>query len=293
MKGRVRSKLKRFWENKILAHCVNGADSANLGVIFLLAIGHALSGIGQYFVFPIALGTNAIKSVLAIHHAYEERKKTKAHLAISDAIATFATALGIFAAIILTFVGQSALTAIAPAVLTGTIGLNALYDLGAGSYCWYRYAKLKKEHPQKAEKYFQKAKEYTIGFTVSALATIGAGTALIADKASFAALGAVAGAIGAGYAVYEGYHAYKEDRILSQHRQEKNELESVEDKPTLLEPVFTNNATIHAALSYNNAKVVHRSTPCILQQLNESQTSFTLDIANPHTEQINCLRYRP
>lgn len=281
MRG-IKSKFKLIWKTKIASHFVNVADSTNIGIIFLLALGHLLSGIGQFFVFPIAIGTSAISAILSVHRAYVERKKGRS--AIVDAVATTTTALGIIAAIILTFVGGTALATIAPMILTGTLGLKTLYDLGASCYYWYKYVKNRKINPEKADKYFKKAKDFTIAFAATALATTAAGAVLIAHKSSFASLGIAAGAIGAGYASYAGYKAYQKYKAKSHKQSQQDDFEIVLENPGLDIHELTNNALLHSRFAYTSS-VSNDSAPITELNLfsnNNRHPAYFFEMPNTH-----------
>lgn len=276
----------------MLPYFVGGVDSANIGVLFLLALGHALAGVGGFIVFPVAIGASAINAILAIHQAHAKKKKTGKHdgLATSNAVITTITSLGIIAAIICTFVGSATLMTVAPYILTGVLSLKTLYNLCGACFCWYKYCKYRKIDTEKADQYYEKAKELTIGFVASALLTGAAAGVLIANKSAFGALGIAGGAIGVGYSVYAGYKCYKKYKARSESVGENDiEIGIVNTEVNQL----TNNASLHSNLGYAQSPEPKQET-LVISQINSPSTNipqpfFAAKHQTTHTSNDNSL----
>lgn len=283
-----KKKLKSLWKNLLVTHFTGALESANIGIIFLLIIGNSFSTLAQFCSLPILIGTSTIHSILSLHRAYQRGKKDK--LSMADAAVTVATSLGIIAAIILTFVGQAVLGEISAILLTGTVGVKALYGLGAACYCWYKHLNLKQSNPKKAEKYYQKAKDYTIAFVATALGAAGLGAVLIADQSAFGVLGITASAIGVVYGSYQGYQTYKKHQAQLHVENEINKANKLMSENENLPQELTNNAKLHAVFDYTQPLLVLPHAP----KESFDRTLAPFDFARfsepkPHHHHISCL----
>lgn len=245
--SKVKHKIKKF-KSKLAVYAAGAMESTNLGVIFLVGLTKALSGLGHFILYPAAMGASAIGAALSLRHAILAGKKD--HLAALEAGVTVLVSILVITALILTFASQGVATVVGHGILTGAVGLKALYDLGVACYSWYKFFNHRKHHSAEAKAYKDQAIEYTIGFFVEAGFTAAIAAVFLLNKPTFGAIGIVAGAIGAGYATYLGYEQYKEKmkeeaRLEALIEQLNHTLEHEKEEPSL-----TNNALLQAFLDY-------------------------------------------
>lgn len=239
---KIKSLFNKFCKSKIPPPTLAGVDSVNIGTIFILALTDSLKSIGEFFVLPIAAGTSVINAILQTHKSYVSGKKNRK--GISNAVAAIVTAVGIVIAILFTLVGQSAFATIAPAILTGTLGAKALYELALATYHWYKYIKYKKKDPVKAAAYLDLAISNSVSFLTTSLSTAAVGTVLLAHKSTFSAFGIASGIIGAGYAGYKGYQTYKQYKAEQKANENEENVNDIE--LTELPQELSNNAFLHS-----------------------------------------------
>ncbi len=281
---KIQTKIK-IWKNKLRLYMATGTEQGNLFVIFLLALTHALAGVGHFIVLPIAIAASGLSSALYARHAYLSGRHDRG--AIADAALNMTVSLILVAGIILTFIGTGALATIAPALITGAIGLKALYDLGAAVVCYIKYHKYKDTHPGKAESYYDQAKEYMVGFVTEALLAGAAAGVLLANKSAFGAMGIAAGVIGGAYATHKGYKTYKAYKA-EVARAMAEEQRIAEFNPELaLNNELTNNASLRQALGIGAEQSSAQQTQTVTventQQVEQSvlpQVAIQRSVAN-------------
>lgn len=203
---KIKMKMK-VWRNRMRLYMATGTEQGNLFVIFLLALTHGLAGVGHFIVLPVAIAASGISSALYARHAYLSGHRDRG--AMADAALNITVSLVLTAGIIMAFIGTGALATVAPALITGGLGLKALFDLGAAVICYAKYHKHKEKNPAKSDMYYDQAKEYIVGFVTEALLAGAAAGVLIANKSAFGAMGIVGGVIGGTYAAHKGYKTYK------------------------------------------------------------------------------------
>lgn len=255
--------LRPLYKSNVKAPVAQTVDSVNLTSIFMLALIDSFKGAAQAIFLPVALGTNAIQSVFKIHFARKQRAAYKRGLvaeselkdkSFADAAFGIVTTLAIAAAIICTLIGTSATANIAPYILVPTLSLRATYELLHAGYHWYKYAKSKTQEPTKTDYYLQTAIMHTVCFITNALSAAGFGLVLLGHKSSFSGLGIAAGVIGAAYAGFVGYQAYKQEKskIAVPTFAPASESEMIADSAQLtLE--LTNNALLRSQINNQTA----------------------------------------
>lgn len=279
----LKDKIKKL-KNKIAIYTANGTEATNISVIFLLGLGKALAGVGHYILFPVAMGSSAIGSLLIARHAH--LKGFKDHRANSDAVATILTSLGVIASLILIFVGQSVLTTVGSVLLTGVIGAKGLYNLSAAIYNWYKYLKHRHLDPEKADKYFRQAREDTVAFVVDALIAGSAAAVFIAHKPTFGLIGMVGGLIGASYAAYSGcrtYQAYKREK-----EKEEQELARAREQNPGLENELMNSAVMYSQLVNVNVNALNQQAQndVVQQDIPVTQSPSTVATTNTNDASV-------
>lgn len=280
-KEKLKQKLKAL-KNKMAFYTANASESGNLSVIFLLSmIGNALNGVGHFILFPTAMLTSALGSMLSIRHAYLTGRKDPS--AITDAAANVITSLGVIGALILAFIGQGAVAVVAHGLLTGVVGFKACYDLAAAGICWYKYFKHKDKNPKKAMKYREQAKEYFVGFLVEALFTGAFVGVFLLHKPTCGLLGVLAGAGCVYYSSKQAYKQYKE-------KVKQELLAKIKEMPDVLPSEkleLTNNALIYSFMDALSAKeqetmpVVKENTMLVSEnsklQVNDQEISTNIN----------------
>lgn len=221
-------------------------SSANIMVLFFLVLFHAFKEVAEILILPTLGVTNAINSLLLCYQAYRHGKVLDKKTL--RAIASVLTTLGLILAAVFTFIGQAAMTTVAPILLTASLGGKSLYDGVMATIDGYHYFKYRQRDPLLAKQYGKEALLNLFNAVALALAAAGVAGTAFANKASFAILGITAGAMGATYVViYTGYKLYK------MHISHKNEVTvspvSAEETEKLLPGALSSHAKLYPTLS--------------------------------------------
>lgn len=237
---KISSKFKSLWMRKIIPFFTRPGQKTDITIIFLLALGKIIEPVAQITALPIILSTNLIASALTIYYESKKDKHTKRD--VSKAMLSVTVSLTIIVAVLLAFTGEVTVVSIAPYLLAGGLSLKALYELGSAAFCWYKYLKYKQDNPEKAQNYYNSAKENIVTFFASGLALGVIGGVISAKGAIVQTFSIIAGVSGISYA---GYQAYKFHKLKKKAYLEYEKTHLTKDTTA---PKHTNNAKLHESL---------------------------------------------